>query len=342
MGRNVVKFGSLGIVALIVGRMTLNAVVAYWKATHPAPPPPPTVGFGILPKLRFPEQTNNQRPSAYTLETSNGSFPAFGDRAKVFLVQRSSPSLLADENAKAFAAAYNFVFKPETLGTDTYRWSKSQPLLATLELNINTYHFSLTTNYLSKPELVVNSTVPSGIESVTRVKTFLEKTKLLPRDIATGSGEVVYLKSLGGELGGAVSESDADFIQVDLNRQPIDNRYRMFTPEGYTGVVSAIVIGGLPDQDSIVQLKYNYNQVDYTQVHTYPIRTPQSAWQLLQAGEGYVVHKGNGDKATVRSVQLAYYDDFEEQDYLQPMYVFEGDGEFLAYVPAVDAQFIQK
>jgi hypothetical protein len=53
-GRLFVKFGSISLVVLIVGRMLLTAAIAYWVATHPEPPPPPTAGFGKLPGLNFP------------------------------------------------------------------------------------------------------------------------------------------------------------------------------------------------------------------------------------------------------------------------------------------------
>ena len=42
-----------------------------------------------------------------------------------------------------------------------------------------------------------------------------------------------------------------------------------------------------------------------------------------------------GGTATVRTVTLAYYDSLDPQNYLQPVFVFEGDDGFLAYVPAV-------
>ncbi len=342
VGRLVVRYGLISLLVLIVGRTTITSMVAYWKATHPPPPPPPTVGFGILPPLRFPDNNSASSVTSYTLETPTGKAPVFGDRAKVLLMLRSAPSLLADERAKAFAATYGFVFAPEALGTDMYRWTRTQPLLSTLDLNINTYHFDFTTNFLSRPELVVNASLPSGYEAVTKVKSFLSLTDLLPRDVATVAGEIVYLKSLGGELATAVSESDADYIQVDINRNPIDNQFRMYTPEGYTGIISAILAANLTDKDSIVQLKYNYNTLDYTQVHTYPIRSAQSAWQLLQGGQGFVLQPPASGKAVIRSITMGYYDDFEEQSFLQPIYVFEGDENFLGYIPAVDPQYIQK
>jgi len=39
-------------------------------------------------------------------------------------------------------------------------------------------------------------------------------------------------------------------------------------------------------------------------------------------------------------VYLAYYDSLDPQTYLQPVFVFEGDDDFLAYVPAVEAAWV--
>src|SRR3989304_64506 len=100
----------------------------------------------------------------------------------------------------------------------------------------------------------------------------------------------------------------------------------MYSPNGIQGAVSALVGGGLQSTDNIYQLSYNYHPVDYEQVHTYPLRLPSEAWKILQGGEGYVAQKGVGETAVVREVRLGYYDDFEEQMYLQPIYVFTGDG----------------
>ncbi|MBP9819789.1 hypothetical protein KBC79_03545 [Candidatus Woesebacteria bacterium] len=341
-GRVIVKYGLVVLVLLMVGRVTLNAMVAYWKATHPPPPPPPTVGFGKLPTLQFPDQSEGDSPAEYRLETPTGSLPDYGDRAKVFFVPKAIPNLLADQRAKSLAATYGFVFEPTVLGTELYRFKKTQPIESTLDLNTRTLHFTLNTDFLSRPELLANKTLPNNFQAVEMVKNFLKSTELLPSDVATSAGEVVYLRSLGGELEEAVSLSDADFIQVDLNRTPIDNNFRVYTPKGYQGAISAIITGNLQGAGNIVQLEYAYNTVDYTQVHTYPLRSARTAWQVLQAGEGYIAQPGESDVAVIRSVSMAYYDDTEEQEYLQPIYVFENpDDGFLAFVSALDTTFVQ-
>ncbi len=342
--RLVVKFGSIAIVSLIVGRMLLTTFVAWWKATHPPPPPPPTVGFGVLPKLTFPSQSAEDKPLSYKLETASGTTADFGDRAKVFLVLHPAPSLLADQNAKNIASKFGFLFEPDKLPGKIYRFSKTQPLQSKLELNIVSNHFSIESDYLSHPELLTNPNLPTNFEAVAQVKDFLKKVDLLGPDMATSAGEVLYLKSLGDEVGPAVSPSDADFIQVDLNRTPVDGKFRMYTPTGFEGIVSAILTGSLSASgaENIVEIKSGYNLIDYTQVHTYPIRTSQAAWQLLKAGEGYIVNPGESETATIREVTLGYYDTPDQQEYLQPVFVFYNpeDG-FLGYVPAVDPKFTQ-
>ncbi len=341
-GRLIVKYGLVVLLLLMVGRVTFNSFVAYWKATHPAPPPPPTVGFGKLPQLQFPERNSEEVPLEYKLETPTGSLPEYGDRGKVYFMPKMTANLLADQKAKSIAATYGFLFEPSILSTERYRFKKSQPLETTIDINTRTLHFDLQSDFLARPELVANTVLPNNFQAVDSVKNYLKSADLLPDDVATAAGEVLYLKSLGGELAPAVSLSDADFIQVDLNRNPIDTVYRMYTPDGYTGVISAIISGGLQNNNTIVDLQYAYNAVDYSQMHTYPLRSARTAWQLLQAGEGFIAQKGDADVAVVRSVSMAYYDSYDEQDYLQPIYVFENvDSGFLAFVSALDPTFVQ-
>jgi len=97
--------------------------------------------------------------------------------------------------------------------------------------------------------------------------------------MATAPGEISYLKVLGGETVAAVSLSDADLLQVDLNRSPIDGHYRMYTPAGLQGTIRGLVLGSLNGNESIVELEYNYQDIDYSQVHTYPLRSAQQAWR---------------------------------------------------------------
>jgi len=341
VGRQSVKFGAIILVVLIVGRTLLSVGSSVYTSMFPAPPPPPTVGFGILPELRFPEQSTVDKPQSYELEVPNSRLPNFGDRTKVFLMNRSSLSLLADQRAKQIAADYGYVFQPTILSSTLYRWTKSTPIQATLQMNIQNFSLDITTDYLSRAELLTNKTLPTEANAVSIVKASVRTGQELPVDIATASGTVSYFKSLGGELQPAVSLSDADFLRVDVNRFPIDGNKKFYTPDGDEGALNGVVSVSLSGQDQVVDLHYHYQTIDYSERHTYPIRSVSSAWQIVQAGEAYVAGKGSNDTAVIRSVLLGYYDDSEEQDYLQPIYIFEGDNGFIAYVPAIDPIWYQ-
>jgi len=341
ISRQVIKYGAVLLVTLMVGRFSITAFATYWKATHPPAPPPPTVGFGLLPTIPFPQQQDELKPKSYQLETATGGFPDMGDRAKVYLMLKSVPSLLDDEKAKKTAANFGFVFAPDPLDSDNYRFSKSQPLESTFEVNIRNSAFSLSTDFLSHPELLQNSEVPDQTAGINIVKTTLSSAELLPPDVATASGETVYLKALGNELSPALSFSDADYLEVNLQRTPLDGKFLSYTPEGKQGIIHAILSGAFSGKNSIVKMDYHYQTVDYTHVETYPIRTAKMAWQLLQSGSGYIADKGEYDTAVVRTVSLGYYESFQEQDYLQPVYVFEGDGGFMAFVGAIDSKNVQ-
>ncbi len=341
-GRLFVRYGLAFLVILMVGRVLLSAAVNYWKATHPAPPPAPTVGFGVLPAPQFPAQSSEEKPNNYELEIVAGLNDSV-DQAKVFLVTRNSVNLLDDQKVKTVAEDYGFTSEPEIIADQEYRFTKSSPLDMSLEISSLDWTFSLRSNYLSRADLLTQENrLPEEFEAVNTVKDYLSRADLLGSDMATASGKVSFLKSLGGELTSAVAYSDADFIQVDLNRSPIDGLYPLYTAKGSVGIVSAILSGLSLGNSGIVQMDNFYRPVDYLNVQTYPLRGFRSAWKIVQAGEAYIASGPKTGTVTVRSAELAYYDDFEYQRYLQPIYVFKGDNDFMAFVPAISAEYLQK
>lgn len=339
--RSFVKYGTIVLVILLIIPTTFNALVAFIKMINPPPPPPPTVGFGKLPAPEFPTQSSADKPKSYTLETPTGDLPEFGDRAFVYLLTKNNANLLDNENAKAIAARYSFTSEPEQLDSFTYRWSKLQPLRTTFDLGIVDHNFDYETDYLSHPELILQSNLPSDFDAVQQVKSFLQTGGLLPADLASSSGIIQYLKAIGGTLKPAVSVSDADFVSVSINRYPINNVYQFYTPDGITGTVQALLTGGR-SSNSLVSIKRRYFPANYDQQETYPLRSTTTAWNTLQAGEGYVAQKGTEERAIIRSVELGYYESFEFQNYLQPIYVFKGDGGFIGYVPAISSAYLSQ
>jgi hypothetical protein len=337
-GRATVKWGSIFLVVFIFGRIMWEAGYAYYKALNPDPPPPPTQGFDLLPPIAFPNEVAS--PRAFSKELATGVFPTFGDRAFVFFMPQKGPSLLDADSAKSIARRYDFTALPEILNQTTYRWIRSQSFSTTLELDIITNNFKYQTDYLSHPELILQAEIPTQFDAVNQVKEFLGTGGLLPVDVSSASGKITYLRAVGGELKEAVSVSDAQFIQVDINRVPVGDQYPIYTPDGTTGTIHAILASGF-GTNGVVEMERNYFPIDYSLSHTYPLRSVDEAWSILQAGEGYIAKAGKNETAVVRDVTLGYFDTLEQQSYLQPIYVFTGDNGFLGYVPALTTSAVQ-
>ena len=341
LSRKALKVGGLSILAFLVVRFAFLSFVAYWKATHPPAPPPPTVGFGVLPKINFPDTDKQLTPQQFVLETKDGRFPDFPDRAKVFLMPKNSPNLFDHEKALSIAAKYNFVFEPQIVDKRTYRWQKTNPLLSTFELDVLDNVFFYQTDFMNRPDLLLSKQGYTRFDALEQTRNFIAKANLLTNEIATSSGKLTYLKSAGSQLIKADTPLDADYVQVDIQRSPIDDEYLAYTQNGEEGIVHAI-LGSIKGLDtSVLRMRYAYYPIDYSQVHTYPLKSPKKAWDILQAGEGCIISNESSSQAVIRDISIGYYDDIDGQEYFQPIYVFKGDDDFLAFVPAIESKYIE-
>lgn len=336
-GRNTIKWGIILTIVFIVGRFTLTTAVQIYKAMNPPPPTPPTMGFGMIPSPAFPAQLPGDRPDEIRLETVGQRLPEYGIKAEVYFMPSAQPNLLALDRAKERAASLGFVFEPEKVSATNYRWRRTQPLPANLEIDTVYNLFDMKADWASSVTLLENKIIPDQRQASSEMRTLLRSLDLVYSDIATAEPELTYLKALAGETRPANSLSEADFTLLNLYRN---------TPKGVPtvtsvadqGVIQLLLSGSREQGERILELHSDYIPVSWTDVETYPVLTGQEAWQLLQAGQGYITSRGSGDAAVVRNVYLAYYEPPRPQNYYQPVYVFEGDGGFQAIVPALNPQ----
>jgi hypothetical protein len=113
---------------------------------------------------------------------------------------------------------------------------------------------------------------------------------------------------------------------------------------------------------SVHRIDYTYWPVNVESCGTYELISPQVAIEKVQSGEGslvYLVETGGDDiieytpkrvkKFSITDVLLAYYEDREELEYLQPVYyiigeaIFENDtkGTFEYLYPAISYDIVQ-
>lgn len=336
--RKIFKYGLIAILVIILLKLVYDVGKGIFLKLYPPLPPAPTVKYGKLPKIEFP-QKNQLSATEYLLETPNGKLPDSPTQVKIYPFLELRPSLLAPENAKKEANTLGFSGNPEVITEQLYRWSKTIPQLLTLEMDIFTGTFKLTYDWQNDPEILTNINLPAKNQAIDEAKEYL-KRKSSNNDLLEGRYEAAYLKANGSLMIPAVSLSEANFIKVEVYRQNVDE-LPMVTENPQQGIAMIIFSGNRSAEKHIVEARYNYFPVNLEFFSTYPIKTAVQAWEELKNNQGFIAGWQGTGKVIVRRIYLAYFDSTIYQKYLQPVFVFQGDDNFTVYLPAVSADYLE-
>ena len=335
--RKIVRYSIYFIIFLTVGKILLDLSISVYRKIFPAPPPPPTVKFGKLTKIPFPANSSNVKLT-YTLETPDGGFPQEPNQAKVYFMPKVSASLLSLDTAKERANAMGFNGDPIQVSDTVYKF-RSKDFPTTLEINIVSGVFSISYD-LNADRTPIDNIPPVPEVGASSFRSFLSGASILPGDL-TGPTSHDFLKLSAGKFVSALSLSESNAVKVNLFRKSYDNLPSM-TGNPNEANVWAILTGATTKNQQIIAAEYHYFPVDESQYSTYPIKTPEAAFAELQNGTAYIANLGlnkEGDSLTIRRVYHAYFDPETESEFYQPIYVFEGDNGFVAYDPAVTANY---
>ena len=342
--RKTIRYIIFFIVFLTIGRVLLGAGVSFYLKIFPPAPPPPSVKFGKLTKIPFPANKLSAKLN-FTLETATGSFPTdISTQAKVYFMPKVNPNLLSLDNAKAKAKAMGFNDPNPLAESDTLYKFKSANFPSTLEMNIITGAFSISYD-LTADRTPIDNRPPAAEIAAAEFRSILSGANILPDDL---SGPMIpdYLKLESGTLTPVLALSEADVTKVNLFRKPYD-KLPSLTASPNVSNAWGMVAGGQQKEQQIVVAEYHYFPVDETQYSTYPIITPQEAFNELQAGNEFIASLGqykDGNSLKIRKIYLAYFDPDVASDFYQPMYVFDSgendpSNSFIGYVPAINPSY---
>jgi len=332
--RKIIRYGFFGIIFLIVGKFVLDVSVGVYRKINPLPPPPPTVTFGKLPDIKFPQKAHPELK--LTLETPNGEFPDFPDQMRVIFMPQPTSNLLSLDTAKVKASNLGYSPNAEELTETTYRFT-SDKVPANLDMNIITGVFSISYNLTQDSSPLVNKP-PSPEAAAAEVRSYLSGGNILFEDL-TDRFSHEFRKIKEGRLVKVTSLSEADFIKVNIFRNNIDE-FPIVTRNPNEANIWFLIGGARQREKQIIAAEYHYFPADYSKTATYPIKTAQEAWDELLAGNGYIASSSDLSEVTIRRVYLAYYDSNVPAEFLQPVVVFEGDNDFFGYIPAVTSQYL--
>jgi hypothetical protein len=332
--RKAIRYSIYGIIGIIALRAVILTGIRVYRHYYPEPPPPPTVEFGKLPSLPFPERAPVN--FAYTLETPEGGLPSFPSQLKVYYMPKLATQLLSLDVAREKAKSLGFSTDAQKESETIYKFSNPDAP-SELKINITTGAFSISYDF-SQDSSPLEARPPAPEVAAESVRSYLNSTKLLPEDL-TGPTFPDYVRFSDGKLVGAISLSESNLVKINFLRKSFDD-YPSLTPSTTESNVWFMVSGSRERGKKFVAAEFHHFPIDETQSATYPIKTSQAAWDELNAGNAFIVDTGsNKENVVIRRVYLAYYDPKIPTDFFQPIVVFEGDNGFVAYVPAISSEY---
>lgn len=336
--RNIIKYGGIGLVAfLIMWSLVVGGVKAY-KTSHPIYIAP-TVKYGILPKTVFPDKQFEKKD--FTFQFPNDSIPKFKDQEKVYIIYRPNSSFLALDQDTKTAADLGFKEKPTQIKEGIYEF-KNEVLNRTLTMNVLDGSFIMEYPYQTDQMLLTPGNVPDKDQAIETASSFLKSANKYPTDIETGDKKVSFWKIDVDGLKAAPSQSDANVTRVDFYRKNLENDVSIFSSELDKASISVLVSGSDVNEKKIIEVIYKYANIDRESFSTYLIKTTDEAMTDLKSGNYWAASDVNDKSVIIRKMYLAYFEPVTLTNYMQPIFVFEGDNNFVAYVPATSDKYVQK
>lgn len=307
----------------------------------PTPLPSPTVSFGKLPHIAFPKNATDKQLT-YTINTLTETLPDFTDRMPVYKTVTPQPNLLALKRARDKVSKAGFTQEDFALSTTRYQWSDpNSPISRRILLNILTYNFDFTSDYLIDPKSLQNQKLPSENRAIEIAKSLFSAISFIPQDIDDTKTTTTLLSITdGGIIGRATSFSKANMIRVDFFQRDI-NGFPMYYPHPPQSIINAFVVSDQRDKE-ITQAHFFHQEIIDDSSTTYPIKTANEAFEQLKKGNAYIASYFGGDeKINITNVFLGYYAPDKESKYILPIIVFEGNNGFYGYVLAIKDEWIE-
>lgn len=341
--RKTINWSLIAVIAYFILRIFWSIVVILFVTIFPPKPPDSNHAFGLLPPIHFPQPVASTSSAlTFRLETIEGSVPIASKSANIYFMPKSGSNYLALSKAQDFAKRLGFapIAIPDQKNKNVYRFDDPDITLRHIWYDIVSGNFIMNYNFENDAGLFIERNIPTAQKAQSEATTLLQTYGLYPPELRGGAIRVAFYKAAENNLVLVGSLSAADAVRIDFFRPNVAGT-SIISSNPSESPINIILSGSKNSKKRILQFNYTYWPVDYQTYATYDLKPSFTAWTELQSGQGYIARYPKGAVATIRKVYVAYFDTIEPQTYLQPVFVFEGDEDFLAYVPAVTREWIE-
>ncbi len=337
--RLAIKGTLIAIFGLILLWNIYKVLYRQWQKINPPPPPAPTVYFGVLPSLKWP-----QNGKLGQLTNHNLVFRLSTIRQRqlknqigyVFLYLKNRANIWGPAELSQTAGQMGFPVKEGRLKEEP-TWIRffNQDKNSTLDINEVNGYFRIRTEDYSQLNLQENAFIAAS-EVTGFLKKWLEDGGYWTKDLEVG--DFYFYRFLSGKLVKVETVSDAQIVEVNYKRQSVEQRPVIF--EDNKSVVS-FWVGKKGGQLRVIKGNFQYRPLYLQKPATYPLVSPSLSWEYLKSGKGLVIKSPSNQEATVDKAELAFYDAPSPYKYMVPVYIFSSSkGSFQAISSALPEKWL--
>ena len=280
----------------------------------------------------------------YILDNVDGKPVTATKSAQVFFLPQAETKFGYRE--KLYLIAKSLGFNTESSG---YRLIGSQATFSEpnqkISIDIKNFNFEYQYFFEKDKAILDGARPPNQEESIQHAVEFLQKAGRYPQELSQGKTNVLYLKYDPENNSMAVLKDNihANLVEVDFYRPDIDaqpNAIPVVAPKYFNSQNYVLLLFRNDGTYKVLHAQVKFYDKSQEQIGIYPLRSGEDAYEDLKKGKGFIVSQSPTDTVTIREMFLGYFDPDISQEYLQPVYVFLGDGGFVGYVPAVSGQYL--
>jgi len=339
--RRILPFFILFVLFFLIIFYSFKLYFTFLSLNKPKEPIVPRVFGNINP----PEIKNSTSSANFTfvLDNIEGRPVTTTDSAKVYFLPK--PTTRFGYREKIYLMAKTFGFNTEVV---THKLIDNLAVFddGFKKLTIDISNFNFTFDNFSDKNFFTSTDegkiIPSEKEIENKAIDFLKEVGRYPDELAKGKNQIIYLKYHPGfeSYVNVDNPNEADLVEIDLYRQYPDE-VPVVSPKFFNSQNYVVLRFLKNNKYQVLKAQIAFYEKSDSQFDIYPVKSGDLAWEELTKGKGYVVAATKGKKdIVIKKMYLAYYDPDFYQSFLEPVYVFLGEDDFVAYLPAIANQFL--
>lgn len=309
--------------------------------------PPQQRGLYVDPifgKIKKPviENATTSAGLSFTIDTIEGRPTTATESAVVYFLPQAAARFGYRERIYLIAKTLGFdteISKHTLTGKEAeFKDDRQQ-----LKIDITNLNFTYEYGFENDPQIFASASIPDKSLIDNAAREFLQKIGRYPEELAQGKNNTIYIAYDPSLKQMKVQNSPvgANLVEIDFYRPDLEGLPAV--SPAYFNSQNYLLLVYNQYEFKVLKAQIKYFEKSDAQIGTYPLKSGDSAYEDLKNGKGWLIQNATDQKKIViKKMFLAYFDPDIYQEYLQPVYVFLGNGNFVSYVPAVTEEYFNQ